>query len=72
MSLGENRDYKTADRRARTLLADHNARMDALIASGMDRDQASKQAYADMRDRSARRVSTGEYRELEKLEKDCK
>ena len=48
MALGTNRDYKTADRRARRQLATHYERMQALIAQGMSREEASKQAYAEM------------------------
>ena len=48
MALGTNRDYKTADRRARKQLAIHFERMQALIAQGMSREDASSQAAKDM------------------------
>lgn len=48
MGLGTNRDYKTRDRIARNGLARHYARMQELIASGMDRESASQQAYREM------------------------
>lgn len=45
MALGVNRDYKTADRRARRLLATHNRIMTAILSrSSMDREFASKHA----------------------------
>jgi hypothetical protein len=48
MSLGNNRDYKTADRRARALLARHAGRMKELQATGMARKEASQQAYREL------------------------
>ena len=48
MSLGTNRDYKTRDRSATRKLAAHFKRMNELIASGMDRDAASKQAFDEI------------------------
>jgi hypothetical protein len=48
MPLGNNRDYKTADRRARRGLAKHAARMNELVSQGMDREAASSQAFAEM------------------------
>lgn len=47
-ALGTNRDYKTRDRRAVQNLRKHFARMNELIATGMDRDAASKQAYDEL------------------------
>jgi hypothetical protein len=41
-------DYKTANRRANTLLARHAARMAELVASGMAREAASAQAYKEV------------------------
>lgn len=49
MPLGSNRDYKTADRRARTQLAKHKEIMDKLISQGMTREQASATALIRMR-----------------------
>jgi hypothetical protein len=48
MGLGNNRDYKTADRRARALLARHAVRMKELQATGMTREKASQQAYREL------------------------
>lgn len=48
MSLGNNRDYKTHARRITSSLARHAKRMAELVAAGMDREQASKQALAEM------------------------
>jgi len=47
MSLG-NRDYKTADKRARTLLARHAERMRELEAQGLTREEASEQAFREL------------------------
>ena len=44
MGLGTNRDYKTTDRRARKNLAKHAAIMQDLMAAGMDKEAASKEA----------------------------
>ena len=44
-----NRDYKTADRSARKNLQKHAARMAELIKGGMSREQASKQAYDELK-----------------------
>jgi hypothetical protein len=46
--LGNNRDYKTSDRRARTQLEIHARRMKDLMAQGMTKDAASRQALAEM------------------------
>jgi len=43
-----NRDYKTADRRARRNLEAHGVRMKELIAQGLDPVAASKQAFNDV------------------------
>ena len=52
MALGVNRDYKTADRRARKLLAIHNEIMNSLMKNGMDREAASNEAMKCIEDRS--------------------
>lgn len=54
MSLGANRDYKTTDRRARTLLAKHAEIMNRLIAEGMTREAASAEALKQMESTSTR------------------
>jgi hypothetical protein len=48
MGLGNNRDFRTADRRARTLLARHAERMKELQATGMTREEASSQAFREL------------------------
>jgi hypothetical protein len=48
MSLGNNRDYKTADKQARTLLARHAERMRDLQATGLAREEASRQAFREL------------------------
>jgi hypothetical protein len=52
MALGTNRDYKTADRRARTQLAKHAKLMEELLADRdfypFDRHHASNHALAMM------------------------
>ena len=47
MGLGTNRDYKTRHRNVKISLAVHNRRMNELIAEGISRDDASKQAYGE-------------------------
>lgn len=47
-SLGVNRDYKTRDRRASQNLAKHFARMKELMAQGLTREEASKQAFEEL------------------------
>lgn len=54
MSLGANRDYKTTDRRARKVLGKHAEIMNRLIAEGMDRETASREALKQMESNSAR------------------
>ena len=49
MALGTNRDYKTTDQRIRENLRIHKVRMDELMAQGMDKKSASKQAFNEMR-----------------------
>lgn len=44
MSMGNNRDYKTSDRRARTALATHAKLMAELMAKGLTREAASAEA----------------------------
>jgi hypothetical protein len=46
--LGNNRDYKTADRRARNRLAVHAELMARYISHGMSREEASKLALRHM------------------------
>lgn len=48
MSLGNNRDYKTAGRRARNNLKRHAELMNAIIKNGCERDEASKLALTLM------------------------
>lgn len=48
MALGNNRDYKTTDRRARKSLERHGMLMASLIARGFIRDEASRIAMAFM------------------------
>lgn len=48
MSLGNNRDYKTSDRRARKNLARHFTLMQGYIAQGMTREDASRKALEQM------------------------
>ena len=48
MSLGLNRDYKTADRRARRTLRLHDGRMAKYQRDGKGREEASQLAYADL------------------------
>lgn len=48
MSLGTNRDYKRRTRLAFARLAQHDARMKELIEQGMNRVDASAQAYDEM------------------------
>lgn len=43
------RDYKTEDRKIRSVLKRHKERMDELIADGMTPDAASKQAYQEIK-----------------------
>jgi len=60
MALGNNRDYKTAGRTAENKLKIHAARMTELVAGGMERSAASKQAFDEMaakaRERTAKAV----------------
>jgi hypothetical protein len=51
MGLGNNRDYKTRDRAARTNLKRHAVRMAELESQGMTREAASKQAFDELRKR---------------------
>jgi hypothetical protein len=44
MALGNNRDYKTNDRRVRKNLTEHFRLMNELIASGETREEASRHA----------------------------
>jgi hypothetical protein len=55
MSLGVNRDYKTRDRSARKLLARHFSRMTELIAQGMNREDASRLAFREIRSANAQK-----------------
>jgi hypothetical protein len=48
MSLGNNRDYKTTERRATRQLAKHTKLMDELMKAGMTREEASKTALKKM------------------------
>ena len=48
MSMGNNRDYWTADRRARTGLKRHAEIMATLIEQGMERAEASRVAFERM------------------------
>jgi hypothetical protein len=48
MSLGNNRDYKTANRRALEQLAKHWELMKKYMAAGKDREEASELAYAEL------------------------
>ena len=50
MPLGSNRDYKSHERRVRARLAQHAALMEALMAEGMEREAASKEALRRLRD----------------------
>lgn len=49
MGLGNNRDYKTTDRRARRNLCRHYKLMADYQAEGMSREEASQRAYEEMR-----------------------
>ena len=49
MSLGVNRDYKTADRRARRLLRLHAGRLAHYERLGIPRLEADQLAYADLK-----------------------
>lgn len=49
MGLGNNRDYKTTERRTMRRLAEHYAIMKRLIVEGVEREEASKQAMAQLR-----------------------
>jgi hypothetical protein len=53
--LGNNKDYKTADKRARTQLAKHAKLMEDLMAKGMDRNTASAQALNLLENRQRNR-----------------
>ena len=46
MGLGNNRDYKTTERRVRKVLAEHADIMARLIAEGKSREDASAEALA--------------------------
>jgi hypothetical protein len=48
MSLGVNRDYKTADRRARRVMRLHAGRMAKYERAGVARDEASRLAMCDL------------------------
>lgn len=48
MSLGNNRDYKSNERRVKTNLAAHQQRTDELEASGLSRETASRQALNEI------------------------
>jgi hypothetical protein len=48
MGLGNNRDYKTNDRRVRHNLTVHAKIMDALVISGSSREAASEKAYKSL------------------------
>lgn len=48
MTLGNNRDYKTSDRRARKNLKKHSELMEKLIKQGMSRNDASREALRMM------------------------
>lgn len=52
MALGNNRDYKTTDRRARKALARHKEIMDRLISEGMEYLAASAEALRIMENRA--------------------
>lgn len=55
MSLGNNRDYKTADRRARKGLAKHHELMQKLLVEQptLTREEASRIAYEQMTGRKS-------------------
>jgi hypothetical protein len=46
--VGTNRDYKTADRRARRRLAEHSYWMAKLVSAGYEKAEASRLALAIM------------------------
>ncbi len=56
MALGNNKDYKTRSRIATNSLAKHFQRMQELVKAGMDRNEASKQAYQEMTVKSRQRT----------------
>ena len=54
MSLGDNRDYKTAGRRAVEQLAKHAELMKKYEAEGLSREEASRKALAEMEKKVAK------------------
>lgn len=46
--LGTNRDYKTSARQIDRAIKKHIELMNQYIANGMDKNEASKKAYADV------------------------
>jgi len=58
MGLGNNRDYVTTERRAKKMLDTHTKRMQELMDAGMDREHASKQAFAEVVRKSPSRAGT--------------
>ena len=47
-ALGMGKDYKTRDRKVKRDLEEHTKRMNALIETGLTREEASKQAFEEM------------------------
>jgi hypothetical protein len=58
MGLGNNRDYKTSERRAFKNLAKHAKLMKELIAHGMTREQASTYALREMEEDGWARIDS--------------
>jgi hypothetical protein len=65
MALGNNRDYVKTARIAEQSLAKHAARMAALIAGGMSKEDASKQAYDEI-------VASGRAKTVARIEREIK